>query len=214
MTNFINVALAVVLAFGAMLAMQANRRKVELQDEFNQLVAKHGWLPVDDKDKIHLIRLDTDDPMHFRWRVYQPAKQALQWKSPSSSSSGSSSQERNFISQVRFRFIDEERVDVFYSHASGSGRGSIWNGPGAKFLREHWDELEITVAGGDGLESYGPDELATLIEVRIPDPLYQKMLQEHPRLKYRGQVPYSRKFGTKQAFDAAEAAAAMKGQTP
>ena len=45
----------------------------DLQAEYQPLAAQFGAIPVVDPKKYLVTRVETDDPMHFLWRVYYPA---------------------------------------------------------------------------------------------------------------------------------------------
>ena len=141
-----------------------------MEARYHRLAGITGDLKITDPTKVYIQALETDDPMHFAWRIYYPPnyKQMLQngngfggtrW------SSGSS----EFIARVRFRPNESGYMEVYTRFAGGSSRGGFEIGSslncssiiGTRFTSNSWLAT--------GLTELEPDESAVLLKLSLPE---------------------------------------------
>jgi hypothetical protein len=208
MIRLMNIALLLVALYGAYLAVREEQTRRELSAQHQMLAHEVGYLDITDPDKVHVVALPSEDPLHFRWRVYVPANYEGAWRTSDAwggdnySSTGFA---ENFIAQVRFRKNEYGFVRVFYDMKLRGGVDSLGGRELQTFLSEKWDQIERVQLGEDGPVVVEPDELATLLQLRMPEAIASEAESVLPETWGRNYVPvlYEVRFGTKEAWEAA-----------
>ena len=80
MIRCVNIALLLAALYGAYLAAREEQTRRELSVQHRVLANEVGYLDITDPDKVHVVALPSDDPLHFRWRVYLPANYEGAWR--------------------------------------------------------------------------------------------------------------------------------------
>lgn len=184
---------------GGVLAWSSGQELSRLSKEFDRLARTTGNLAIGDPDKVHLMALDTGDPMHFAWRVYFPANYPVVLaQGNGNQSSSSSSVPTEAILRVRFRQSDKGYLDVYTKALHGSSRLSIGDKALADLLRGRWGEIKVEQAGAKEVFVIGQDEKVSLIKLTLPDAMQEEAKRKLSAsiLKNRIPVLYDLKLGT------------------
>jgi|CXWL01.1.fsa_nt_gi hypothetical protein len=79
MVRILNILLLLIIIIGVYFVTQANTKFEATRSEYARLTAKVGRLPIEDATKVHVLALETEDPLDFAWLVYLPPKFAGEW---------------------------------------------------------------------------------------------------------------------------------------
>jgi hypothetical protein len=134
-----------------------------------------GTIDMEDPSRVHVVNVPEDGPNELTWRVFLPADHKWTtnvhrgsggWNSHSRSASSSPTD-----MLVRFRLLETENGwTTFLVHGSGSNSTSMQKEMG-EFLDEHWNELQIEIAGSQGQLDVKTDDVVTLLTIEVPDEL-------------------------------------------
>lgn len=207
--RFFNVCLFVGFCWGALQIYGLSDEDARLRAEHDRLVKRVGRLEIKDPEKIYLLPLETDDPLHFKWRCRLPETKMLKvvsYRGGRADGSHTSSGLQAGIQvapQVRLRLSPEKGVQVYSQFAGGSQLASVYPSEFAQFLIERWDELDIEVAASDGqLLVSDPKRIIKLLEIRVPDALIEDYVQRDSRTDPKMlKVPFSIYFGDEESSD-------------
>jgi hypothetical protein len=214
MIRWINISLAVAALYGGFVAVREARVKERLVEEHRILAAEVGFLDVSDPGKVHVVALASEDPLHFRWRIYLPDNYRVIWRtSELGDRKHSSTGPQNFIAQVRFRKSEYGFVRIFKDLESRGGVGSLGGRELETFLRDRWDEIETVQLGADGPAVIEPQELATLLQLRMPEAMAEEAEAFLPASWAREVVPvlYEVRIGTEEAWQDANRGNSVSG---
>jgi hypothetical protein len=208
MIRLINITLALLALFGTIFAFRESSVKRDLSAEYRTLAAETGYLDLADFSKVHVVALPSEDPLHFRWRIYLPEKRTISWKTKNQwdDVSGSSSGPQNFIAQVRFRKNENGFVRVFTDLESFGGVGALGGHELQAFMHDHWDDVDIYQLGSDGPALVDPQEITTLLRLQLPKGIADEA-EAVLRTRSAGEVVpvlYQVQFGTKAAWQKTE----------
>ena len=207
MIRCINIALLVVALCGAVVAVREGRLRRELLAEHQMLANETGYLDIVDPSKAHVVALPSDDPLHFRWRIHLPAKYEALWRTSEwgRDASGTTVQAESFIAQVRFRKNEFGFVRVFSDMKVG-GVSSVGGRELQAFLSDKWDQIERVQLGVGGQVVVEPDQVATLLQLRMPEAMAREAKSVLPAPWGSNYIPvlYEVQFGTKGAWDAVD----------
>lgn len=169
MIRWINITLALLAVCGQIIAFRESSVNSYLLDEYRTLAAQTGYLDVLDSSKVHVVALPTEDPMHFRWRIYLPEKRTVFWKTNHWSNTGSSSTgPADFIAQVRIRTDENGLVRVFTDLGAHSSVVSLGGRELQDFMRDRWDSIEISQLGLNSPAAVEPEKESTLLRLQLP----------------------------------------------
>ena len=208
MIRLINIALALLALFGTIAAFRESSVNRDMSAEYRTLAAETGFLDLADFSKVHVVALPSEDPLHFRWRIYLPEKCTVSWKTKNlwDDVSGSSSGPQNFIAQIRFRKNENGFVRVFTDLESFGGVRALGGRELQEFMRDHWDDVDIYQLGSDGPAMVDPEEIATLLRLQLPQDIANEA-EAVLRTRSAGQVLpvlYQVQLGTKEAWQKTE----------
>lgn len=206
MTRWINVALALVALYGVFVAFREARLNEGLAEQHRVLAAEIGFLDISDPSKVHVVALASEDPLHFRWRIYLPEKYSVVWRtSEVGAGSNTSIGPENFIAQVRFRKSEYGFVRIFTDLESHGSVGSLGGRELEKFLLDRWDEIETVQLGADGPAVIEPQEVVTLLRLRMPAAMEEEAEAFLPASWAKQVVPvlYEVRVGTEEAWQGA-----------
>jgi hypothetical protein len=179
-----DVILLPVVFIGGLLTWQAARERSRLSERYARLARITGDHPIADPSKVHLQALDTDEPMHFAWRVYLPPNyttvvtgrcfseevSSRSWVGPSPGTGPS-----DFIGRVRFRVEPQEgAMQVSTRFGRGESVRGIAHKALAERLRAGWDRVRVEQLGAPGLAVLEPNQPAVLLRLTLPDDLQEE----------------------------------------
>jgi hypothetical protein len=215
MIRCVNIALLLAALYGAFVAVREERLRRELSVQHRTLAAETGYLDVTDPDKVHVVALPSDDPLHFRWRIHVPGNCEIMWRTSQWGEDGTSSAgpAENFIAQVRFRKSEYGFVRVFCDMKRFGGVGPLGERELQTFLSGKWDQIECVQLGADRPIVVEPDQVATLLQLRMPEAMASEAESVLPEAWGRNYVPvlYEVRFGTKEAWEAADDTKSISG---
>lgn len=189
--------LILAILAGGDLVWRTNSEQRTLKAEHDRLVRRMGELKIAEPDKVHILALPTDDPLHFAWRVYLPPNYQLQIRHSTGGSTSMNTSSCEFIARVRFRENAQGRTEVYSSYTGGSGLSSFGDASLTKFLQQHAGELDVEQLGSERVEILSADQGAVLLRVAIPDSLLSEAeatISESQRKRY-SPVIYELGFG-------------------
>ncbi|MCR9296582.1 MAG: hypothetical protein NXI32_28045 [bacterium] len=133
--------------------------------------------PGDDPDRIY-VRCMVNKPLHLKWQIASPAAAHLIGVRQGLGGSGRATIQG--AQEVICRFA----VDLGHGQAyqqwqlagSGSSGGIEWEL--ASFLKRHWDELQISVAGEDETQAFDSLQVIDLLRIEFPSSLLRTAEQE------------------------------------
>jgi hypothetical protein len=213
MIRWMNIALLLVALYGAYVAVREEQLRRELSAQHRMLAAETGYLDITDPGKVHVVALPSEDPLHFRWRIHVPANYEMMWRTSQWGEDGihSTGPAENFIAQVRFRKNQSGYVWVFRDMKIG-GVGPLGGRELQTFLSDRWDRIERVQLGADGPVVVEPDEVATLLQLRMPEAMAREAEPVLPEAWGRKlPVLYEVRFGTKEAWKTADDAKSISG---
>lgn len=132
------------------------------------------FTPGDDPHKFY-VRCMVNKPLHLEWAVQTPEGLHCAGISQGYNRSG--------YAQIRTKgiYTSSWAVKIVREHAylrvreSGGGSNGGFNVVLARFLKEHWDELEIEIAGVEETSEYAASSIIELGRVQIPEHLIDKL---------------------------------------
>jgi len=200
--KLLNISLLIAVIVGGIFTYQASRQNRRLEAEFQRLAVKVGDLAVGDPALVYVQALPTDDPLHFRWRVYVPANFNAKWAHGGGYSMSTNSDPCEFICMIRLAEDDAGRLNVHHKEGNGSGRTSLGGTKLADLVRGREDEILVEQLGKDGVAVVRPDEVAVFLRLRLSDDLKreaEKKLDSHSFKRY-GKELFKMRLGDKAAF--------------
>lgn len=197
----IDLILLLTILVGGALAWTSGRERSRLAAEYARLARHTGDLPLGDPGQVHLVALDTGEPLHFAWRVYFPANYQVNLTSGDGAQSSSSATDpTEAIIRLRFRDGDQGVLEVYVKGSGGSSRHGMGDKALADLLRGRWGEIEVEQMGSKEVAVIKPDEQVSLIKLTLPERMREeakRTLSEWTRGRF---VPtlYELKLGRKK----------------
>lgn len=165
------ILLLITLAGGAMV-WQTGREQARLQAKIETLTRAAGDFSVTDSSRIHVLALETGEPLHFAWHVYLPANyelvQQVNQASPASISPTRSVPPREFVVRVRIREDARGRLNLYEKMETTSTRGPFAHPAVAKVLHGRFDKVLVEQLGRPQLVSAGANERLDFLRLRLP----------------------------------------------
>jgi hypothetical protein len=185
------ILLAVTLV-GGVLAWQTGRERSRLRQTYERLSRRTGDLTIADPSRVHLLALDTGQPLHFAWRVYLPPgyKVALRSNAGFSFTSWSGSRDPvQFVARVRLREDEQGNWQVYARFSGSSTRTGLGDQKLAELLRGRWREVRVTQLGSPDMVAVEPGRPATLLRLTLPEDLQAEAREKLPADDLRRYVP-------------------------
>lgn len=172
MKKVIDAMILVVVLFGCFLVWKTDRERRRLSATHDRLARATGDLTITDPAKIHMLALETGDPMHFAWRVYLPPKCSLTLSAKSGGGSTSFSVNASeFIARVRVRRSERGALAVYQHFGSGSSLFEFGDPAFASLVFDRQDKLLVEQVGADRLATFDPKQSAIFLRLSLPDDL-------------------------------------------
>ncbi len=187
--RLLDLILLIAALIGGYFAWQTGQERSRLEGQYERLSRKTGDLRITDPLRVHVLALDTGDPLHFAWRVYLPANYQANLQRTGGSSSSWSSDPQEFIARVRFLEDEQGVLNVYTSFKGGSSRASVGGPELAELLRGRWEEIQVEQLGAVEMAAIAPDQSARLLRLTLPETLEQEALEKLPARDLKRQVP-------------------------
>ncbi|HEU5117546.1 MAG TPA: hypothetical protein VFT74_12955, partial [Isosphaeraceae bacterium] len=169
--RLLDLILIVLILVGGYRSWQSSQERDRLRDTHKRLARITGVLPITDPSRVHVVALETGDPMHFAWRFYVPEKYNMRVADNQGSSSSWSSNAAEFIGRVRFREDDQGRLEIHEHMKFSSGRSNLGSKELTRLLHGRWDQLRVEQFGAPEMAVLDADESAVLLRLSLPDDL-------------------------------------------
>lgn len=214
MIRLLNMTLALLAFCGAIVAFRESSLNRDLLEQHRSLAAETGYLDVSDSSKVHVVALASEDPLHFRWRIYLPDKCTVIWKTNQwGEFSHSISGPQDFIAQVRLRNDESGFIRVFEDLEAYGSLASVGGREFQNFMSDRWNEIEILQLGADGPVAIEPHVVSTLLRLQLPKNIAAEAESVLPVSWSRQVVPvlYQLQFGSKEAWLSIESGESVSG---
>jgi hypothetical protein len=186
MRRAFELVLIVALAVGALFAWRTGQERSRLQAEYGRIVRAVGDIGVGDPSRVHLVAIDTGEPLHFAWRVHVPAGVGLDARGRSGGGSTSwggpsswSLHAQELFARVRLR-EDGGQIQVYSLFAGGSSLATAADPELTAFLRGKAGRLRVEQVGRDGVVALEPKQPAVLLRLTLPDDLMDEARRALP----------------------------------
>jgi hypothetical protein len=175
------ILLLIALA-GGVFVWRTGQEQARIRAKIERMSRTAGDLVVTDPSRVHVLALDTGEPLHFAWRVYLPADfdlvQQVTSGQPVGVSHASSSPSRELILRVRFRENAEGALNLYESLEDSNFRTSFGDESLAKVLHGRFDKVLVEQLGTRTQASVGVDEPLDLLSLRLPADMEAEVLKE------------------------------------
>lgn len=216
MIRLINITLALLAICGVSIAFYESSLKRDLLEEHRVLAAETGYLDVSDSNKVHIVALPSENPLHFCWRIYLPDKCTLIWKTGQLVNGDFSSKgPQNFIAHVHLRKDEDGFVRIFEDFTTVSSFGRLGGRELQNFMRDRWADVEISQLGKGGPVVVEPGNVETLLKLQLPDNIADEAESVLPASQGRRVAPvlYQIRFGTDEAWQKIDPGTSIGGLT-
>lgn len=172
--SLLDLLLVGLLVVGGVLAWQSGRERRRLETELARLRNLVQELDLVDPTKVHIRAIETNEPLHFAWRVYLPAGISTTVKSRFTLSGGSSwgsstsTNPSHFIARVRFRKNERGTWELYEKFHNGSSHSTISEPRISELFDKHAAELVAEPLGADQLEVFDSTESRDLLRILLP----------------------------------------------
>ncbi len=180
--KLLDATLLLIALVGGVVVLYTSREQGRVRAKSERLSRSAGNLVITDPSKVHVLALDTGEPLHFAWRVYLPADYELFTRVMPAASVGSlvpgTSPARELILRVRFREDSEGDLNLYQSRENSSSRQSFGDPALSKVLHGRFDKVLVEQLGTHGAVSVGMDEPLDLLSLTVPADLETEVRNE------------------------------------
>jgi hypothetical protein len=162
--------LLIALVLGVILAVMTGLQRSSREAEFRRLAKEIGDLTIEDGSKVHVLALETGEPLDFAWRVYVPTdfSTRIGFGGQMFDSGYSGNQDPvDFIVRARFRKSADGSLDIFVKEGDGSMRPNYVNKEVAALIRDHPEWVRVEQLGKDGIAVVDPKRNVLLLQLRM-----------------------------------------------
>jgi hypothetical protein len=170
---------------GGVFVWRTAQEQARIRAKIERMSRTAGDLIVADPSKIHVLALDTGEPLHFAWRVFLPADYELVERNtgarPVGVSAPVSVSSREVILRVRFREDAEGRLNLYATQEHGSSRSGFGGKSLSKVLHGRFDKVLVEQLGTKGPVTVGVDEPLDLLSLKLPPDMDAEVSKEAAR---------------------------------
>ncbi len=181
MSRSLTALLTTLAITGVLASLAARSEQKPIREEYEQLLAIVGNLNVEDPEQLCAVRIPTEAPDEFSWRLYCPANTDISTQTHGIAGSSRSSRYNRQGSEsrvyVRFQFTDDT-TQIFLKSPGGSSTRSFGDAKTARFLREHWQQFEVHSGDTSDPIAADEDQALQLLSIRIPESLHPQIRQQ------------------------------------
>jgi hypothetical protein len=189
MSRLLHLCLSVLTLVGLVLAWRTGHERQVLLREYERLLGLVGDLPLTDRDKIQIQAIDTKEPLHFAWRVYLPAKTEIRATYGGGSSTSFNSDQREFIARFRIREHSDGSLRAYTKFAGSSSQSGLGDDSLARFLRGHWEQIQVEQLGAGKPAIVSPGNAALLLRLKLPHELNRRAADEVDARSLQSKLP-------------------------
>ena len=180
--KLLDAILLLIALVGGVLAWQTGREQGRLRAKIERLTRTTGDFSITDPSRIHVLALDTGEPLHFAWRVYLPADYKLVEREMSggavSASPPGQVSSRELILRTRFREDAEGHLNLYQNFEETSHRASFGDKSLSKVLHGRFDQVLVEQLGTQTVVSVGVDEPLDLLRLKLPADMEAEIVKE------------------------------------
>ena len=180
--KILDAILLLIALAGGVFVWRTAQEQARIRAKIERMTRTAGDLVVTDPSRIHVLALDTGEPLHYAWRVYLPADYHLVERGtpagPASVSPVGSDPARELILRVRFRESAEGELTLYETFEDSNERKAFGDGALAKVLHGRFDKVLVEQLGTHGPVSVGVDEPLDLLSLRLPADMEAEYLKE------------------------------------
>ena len=159
--RLLNLVMLAAILVGGVLAWRSGAERIRLEGRYRRMAHAAGDLSVVNPTKVYFLGLDTDEPLHFAWRMHAPANYPMIFSHAGGGGSGSSTSSSGAPSDAIVR------VRCFSKAFGGSSLFAVEDAM-AKFLAGREDELIVERLAADGPVEMDASASAVLLRVAMP----------------------------------------------
>jgi hypothetical protein len=177
-SRLVQLSLVALTLVGLVMVWQSGHQRSAARAEYERLARLTGDLKISDPQKVHVLALETGEPLHFAWRVYLPPNCRTTVRYEGGGSTSNYSQPQNIIARVRFREHPPGRLQVYTKFAGSSSQSGFGDEALASFLQDRWDQIRVEQLGTGQTALVKLDEEAVLLKLSLPDDLAAQASKE------------------------------------
>lgn len=199
--RLIDAILLLIALAGGVFVWRTGQEQARIRAKIDQLTRTAGDLVVTDPSRIHVLALDTGEPLHFAWRLYLPADYELIRRdtlpnsvsaspAPVGGPAARSVPSRELIVRVRFRESADGPLNLYETQEGSSHRAHFGSVSLAEVLHGRFDRVLVEQLGTRASVSVGVDEPLDLLSLRLPADMeaeYLEKMSPAERADYRPQ---------------------------
>ncbi len=174
----VELLLIAVVLVGGVLAWRTGRERARLGAEYARLAKAAGDLTVADSTKIHILAIETDEPLHYAWRVYLPpnSRRTLFRGGSGTQSLMTATSQEGRVARVRIRQSAEKgRLQVYQSFERRSiTKPDLGDERLADLVHGHEGEIQVEQLGSGGVAVIDPAGSADLLRLVMPAAMQAK----------------------------------------
>jgi hypothetical protein len=178
MRRFFQLCLLGFILTGMFLAWRTGQQRSAARSEYERLARLTGDLSLTDPNQLHVLALETGEPLHFAWRIYLPPRCRITVKHDGGSSSSGYSDAQHLIARVRFREHPPGRLQIYTRFGGGSSQMGFGDESLSGFLRGKWDQVRVEQLGEGQTALVELGKEAVLLRLMLPDELVAQASQE------------------------------------
>jgi hypothetical protein len=171
--------LIAIVVIGGVLAWRSGRERARLGVEYARLSHAVGDLTITDPAKIHILAIDTGEPLHYAWRVYLPPHTNRMLRGGSVSRTLiSASQPQEFVVRIRIRqSAEKSRLQIYEQIEFGRSVNDLGDERLAAIVRGHEREILVEQLGTGGVAVLDPSQSAVLLRLVMSEGMQSKARQ-------------------------------------
>lgn len=177
-SKLLKLCLFATTLIGLFFVWQTGQKRQAARLEYDRLVRLTGDLSLTDPDKVHILALETQEPLHFAWRIYLPPRTRLKFRHPGGSGSSTAFDAEHLIARVRFREHPPGRLLMYTRFSGVSGQSGFGDDSLARFLQGRWDQVEVEQLGTGQPAVLKTGEELQLLRLTLPEPLHAEATEK------------------------------------
>jgi hypothetical protein len=171
--------LLIVVLIGGIVAWQTGKERRRLTQWHERLARTTGDLAIADPSKLHILALDTGDPLHFAWRMYVPPNNSYLLTGGSTGMTVTTgARPSEFIARVCLLPDDKGAMQFCIHFGTTSSLSTLGANEDIARLQGHWDRIKVEQLGAPQLAVIQPDQTAVFLRLTLPDELVGEMKRD------------------------------------
>jgi hypothetical protein len=167
-----DLLLVCVIAAGAVPAWITGQQRSRLEAEYARLAKSAGNLVLTDPSLVHVLALDTGEPLHYAWRIHFPPGYQATYRTSNEMSGGSWNKDAcDFIGRVRFQVDEQDQLRVYTRSQGNQSLSYVGDHELGRLVREGRVRFQVEQFGSKGVAVFGPDQGVSLLKLTIPEDL-------------------------------------------